>query len=90
MTLQDATTHHAPPVKLLPFARRVLEQSCHAGTLPPAELWGSLVRLAIDAIAQEGAHAAKPIARSPGVSPPLSPSKGMDSLVKVSDIRSQR
>ena len=67
MTLQNATTHHAPPVKLLPFARRVLELSSHAGTLPPAELWGSLMRLAIDAIAQEGAHATKPIARSPGL-----------------------
>jgi hypothetical protein len=67
MTLQDATTHHALPVELLPFARRVLELSSHAGTLPPAELQGSLMRLAIDAIAQaEGAHAAKPNARSPG------------------------
>jgi cell division protein FtsB len=31
---QDAATRHAPPVELLPFARRVLELSSHAG-IPP-------------------------------------------------------
>jgi hypothetical protein len=46
---QDAATRHAPPVELLPFARRVLELSSHAGTLP---LQSSLMRLAIDAITQ--------------------------------------
>ena len=54
--LKDAATRHAPPVELLPFARRVLELSSHAGSLPPAELQSSLMRLAIDAITQaEGA-----------------------------------
>ena len=35
---QDAATRHAPPVELLPFARRVLELSSQAGTLPRAQL----------------------------------------------------
>jgi len=46
--LKDAATRHAPPVELLPFARRVLQLSSHAGTMPPAELQASLMRLAID------------------------------------------
>ena len=60
--LQDAATRHAPPVELLPFARRVLELSSHAGSLPPAELQSSLMRLAIDAITQ-----------AEGAAPPLLP-----------------
>ena len=66
--LKDAATRHAPPVELLPFARRVLELSSHAGSLPPAELQSSLMRLAIDAITQ--AEGAAPAAVSP---PPLLP-----------------
>ena len=67
---QDAATRHAPPVELLPFARRVLELSSHAGTLPPAELQSSLMRLAIDAITQaEGAPPAA-VAPPPAPAPP--------------------
>ena len=65
--LKDAATRHAPPVELLPFARRVLELSSHAGSLPPAELQSSLMRLAIDAITQ--AEGAAPAAVAP---PPAS------------------
>jgi hypothetical protein len=50
-------------VELLPFARRVLELSSHAGSLPPAELQSSLMRLAIDAITQ--AEGAAPAAVAP-------------------------
>ena len=64
---QDAATRHAPPVELLPFARRVLELSSHAGSLPPAELQSSLMRLAIDAITQ--AEGAAP----PAIAPPPAP-----------------
>ena len=64
--LKDAATRHAPPVELLPFARRVLELSSHAGSLPPAELQSSLMRLAIDAITQaEGAAPAAVATPSP-------------------------
>jgi outer membrane biosynthesis protein TonB len=67
---QDASTRHAPPVELLPFARRVLELSSHAGSLPPAELQSSLMRLAIDAITQaEGAPPAA-VAPPPAPAPP--------------------
>ena len=65
--LKDAATRHAPPVELLPFARRVLELSSHAGTLPPAELQSSLMRLAIDAITQ--AEGAAPAAVAPPPAP---------------------
>ena len=65
--LKDTATRHAPPVELLPFARRVLELSSHAGTLPPAELQSSLMRLAIDAItkAEDAAPAAVTTPASP-------------------------
>jgi outer membrane biosynthesis protein TonB len=63
---QDASTRHAPPVELLPFARRVLELSSHAGSLPTAQLQESLMRLAIDAITQaEGATPAAAVAPPP-------------------------
>ena len=65
--LKDAATRHAPPVELLPFARRVLELSSHAGSLPPAELQSSLMRLAIDAITQ--AEGAAPAAVATPASP---------------------
>jgi outer membrane biosynthesis protein TonB len=78
-----AATRHAPPVELLPFARRVLELSSHAGTLPTAELQSSLMRLAIDAITQaEGAPPAAvapppapatPAAIAPPATPPPTP-----------------
>jgi outer membrane biosynthesis protein TonB len=72
---QDASTRHAPPVELLPFARRVLELSSHAGSLPPAELQSSLMRLAIDAIAAaEGAPPAAPAPAPPAaIAPPATP-----------------
>jgi hypothetical protein len=64
--IQDAAIHKSPPVELLPFARRVLELSSKSGTLPPAQLQDSLIRLAIDAIAQaEGSPAAAPATESP-------------------------
>ena len=69
--LKDAATRHAPPVELLPFARRVLELSSHAGSLPPAELQSSLMRLAIDAITQ--AEGAPPAAIAPPATPPPTP-----------------
>jgi cell division protein FtsB len=75
--LKDAATRHAPPVELLPFARRVLQLSSHAGTMPPAELQASLMRLAIDAITQaEGSRAAAPIV-APAHAPaaPISPAR---------------
>ena len=65
--LKDAATRHAPSVELLPFARRVLELSSHAGSLPPAELQSSLMRLAIDAITQ--AEGAAPAAVATPASP---------------------
>ena len=65
--LKDAAIRHAPPVELLPFARRVLELSSHAGSLPPAELQSSLMRLAIDAITQ--AEGAAPAAVAPPPAP---------------------
>jgi hypothetical protein len=59
-------------VELLPFARRVLELSSKSGTLPPAQLQDSLMRLAIDAIAQaEGSPAAAPATESPKHTTPL-------------------
>jgi cell division protein FtsB len=59
--VQDASIRQTPPVELLPFARRVLELSSKSGSLPPAELRESLMRLAIDAITQaEGSPAAAP------------------------------
>ncbi len=59
--IQDASIRQAPPVELLPFARRVLELSSKSGTMPPAQLQDSLMRLAIDAIAQaEGSPTAAP------------------------------
>jgi hypothetical protein len=64
---QDAATRHAPPVELLPFARRVLELSSHAGSVPTAELQSSLMRLAIDAITQ--AEGAAPAAVAPPPAP---------------------
>ena len=51
------------------FARRVLELSSHAGTLPLPELQSSLMRLAIDAITQ--AEGAAPAAVAPP--PPSAP-----------------
>jgi outer membrane biosynthesis protein TonB len=68
---QDAATRHAPPVELLPFARRVLELSSHAGSLPPAQLQEALMRLAIDAITQAEGAAPPPIA--PPATPPHTP-----------------
>ena len=67
--LKDTATHHALPVELLPFARRVLELSSHAGTLPPAELQSSLMRLAIDAITQAEGAAPAPVAPPPAPAP---------------------
>ena len=67
--LKDAATRHAPPVELLPFARRVLELSSHAGTLPPAELQSSLMRLAIDAITQAEGAAPAAVATPPAPAP---------------------
>jgi hypothetical protein len=61
-------------VELLPFARRVLELSSKSGSLPPAELRDSLMRLAIDAITQaEGSPAAAPATESPIHTTPLEP-----------------
>jgi hypothetical protein len=75
--LKDAATRHAPPVELLPFARRVLQLSSHAGTMPPAELQASLMRLAIDAITQaEGSRTAAPIAApAHATAVPISPAR---------------
>jgi cell division protein FtsB len=72
--IQDASIRQAPPVELLPFARRVLELSSKSGTLPPAQLQDSLMRLAIDAITQaEGSPAAAPATESPIHTTPLEP-----------------
>ena len=72
--IQDASIRQAPPVELLPFARRVLELSSKSGSLPPAELRDSLMRLAIDAITQaEGSPAAAPATESPIHTTPLEP-----------------
>ena len=67
--LKDAASRHAPPVELLPFARRVLELSSHAGSLPPAELQSSLMRLAIDAITQAEGAAPAAVATPPAHAP---------------------
>jgi hypothetical protein len=67
---QDAATRHAPLVELLPFARRVLELSSHAGSLPTAELQSSLMRLAIDAITQAEGAAPAAVAPPPAPTPP--------------------
>jgi len=72
--IQDAAIRQAPPVELLPFARRVLEVSSKSGTLPPAQLQDSLMRLAIDAITQaEGSPAAAPATELPIHTTPLEP-----------------
>jgi hypothetical protein len=73
--IQDAAIREAPPVELLPFARRVLELSSKSGTLPPAELRDSLMRLAIDAITQaEGSPSTAPATpESPKHITPLEP-----------------